>query len=138
MTDLTSVQAGYEFPSQEIQLDRPTVSAYVAAVEDPFPSYHDPSGLVPPLAALALAMRGLADLLARYPGVLHATQELTSLRPIQVGSVLRSTLVVRTRAERRGYAWLTVDTRIAADGVPALQGSMLLMVPLAAGGAVNG
>ena len=63
MIDLTSLQPGYQFPTTTLHLDSATISAYVAAVEDPSPLYAGDSALVPPLAVLALAMRGLTDVL---------------------------------------------------------------------------
>jgi acyl dehydratase len=137
MTDLAAIEAGYQFSTRPLLLDHETVSAYVNAVDEPFVGYTEPGAVVPPLAALALAMRGLTDLLAQHPGVLHASQHVTSLRPIIVGSTVTSSLVVRNRSERRGFAALTLDVRIANAGALAVEGSMLLMVPLARGGTTN-
>jgi acyl dehydratase len=136
--DLPSVQAGFEFPTQKLELDAETVSSYVSAVADPFEGYAGEHGVVPPLAVLALAMRGLTDLLAHFPGVLHLTQQLTSHRPIPIGSTVTSTLTVRSRSERRGFAALTLDARVFAGGERVLDGGLLLMVPLRGAGVVNG
>ncbi|MDB5059175.1 MAG: hypothetical protein JWO59_2647 [Chloroflexi bacterium] len=138
MTDLTAIQVGYQFPLQVLHLDGETIAAYLSAVEDPFPAYQGASAVVPPLAVLALAMRSLADLLARHPGALHLTQQLTSLRPVPVGSNVTARLWVQSRSERRGFAALTLEVSMELDEAAALQGSMLLMVPLATGGAANG
>ena len=138
MIDLASIRAGFEFPPQELVLDTATVAPYVTAVEDGWPGFAGPSAVVPPLAALALAMRGLTELLLRHPGVLHATQQVTCLRPVALGSTVSARLVVRSRSMRRGFAWLTLDARIGAADGPAVEGSMLLMVPLAEPGGVHG
>jgi acyl dehydratase len=138
MTDLTAIQAGYQFPPQVLHLAGETVAAYVAAVEDPFRGYRGEPAVVPPLAVLALAMRGLTDLLARHPGALHLTQQLTTLRPVPVGSNVTARLWVQNRSERRGFAALTLEVRMELDEDVVMQGSMLLMVPLAPGGAANG
>jgi len=138
MTDLTAIQPGYEFPEQSLELDRVTVSAYVAAVEDPFSGFDGPTPLVPPLAVLALAMRGLTDLILRHPGTLHMSQQLNVRQIIPVGTKVTSKLLVKNRSERRGFAVLTLEARIDTRDALAMTGSMLLMVPLAAGGASNG
>ena len=135
--DLPSLVAGFEFPSQTLVLDADTVSAYVRAVDDPFEGYEGREGVVPPLAAIALAMRGLTDLLARFPGVLHLTQQLTSRRAIPIGSTVTSFLTVRSRSERRGFAALTLEARVQTEGELAIDGGLLLMVPLR-GEAANG
>jgi acyl dehydratase len=128
--DLPSLAAGFDFPPQTLVLDPVTVSAYVRAVDDPYEGYQGDRGVVPPLAVLALAMRGLTDLLAHFPGVLHLTQQLTSHRPIPIGSTVTSFLTVRSRSERRGFAALTLEARVLAANEPAIDGGLLLMVPL--------
>jgi acyl dehydratase len=138
VTDLTAIQAGYQFPSQVLNLDPETVAAYVSAVDDPYPGYRGKGAVVPPLAVLALAMRGLADLLAAHAGALHLTQQLTALRTVPVGSRVTARLSVQNRSERRGFAALTLEVSMELDEAVALQGSMLLMVPLASGGTANG
>jgi hypothetical protein len=137
MIDLPSLAAGFEFPPQTLVLDAETVSAYVRAVDDPFDGYTGIRGAVPPLAVLALAMRGLTDVLARFPGVLHLTQQLTSHRAIPVGSAVTSFLTVRSRSERRGFAALTLETRVLAGSERVLEGGLLLLVPLNSGGAAD-
>ncbi|MGH2389793.1 MAG: MaoC family dehydratase [Chloroflexota bacterium] len=135
--DLRQVQVGYAFPRQTLILDEATVAAYVEAVEDPSPLYRGPEALVPPLAILALSMRGLTDLLLRYPGATHASQRLTATRPARLGDTVTADLTVRARSERRGFAALILEVRIEDGPGAVLDGEMLLMVPLREGGAAN-
>ncbi len=136
--DLTQVQAGFAFPTQAITLDSATVDAYVRAVEDSSPAYRGVGAVVPPLAILALAMRGLTDLLTRHPGSTHASQAVTVIRPVPVGSTVTAALTVRTRSERRGFAALILEARVSNATLPVLEGEMLLMVPLSGGSPANG
>src|SRR5579872_2220911 len=99
MIDLASLQPGYQFPTTTLHLDSTAISAYVAAVEDPSPLYAGDSAVVPPLAALALAMRGLTDLLAQRPGAVHLSQRLTAHRAIPVGSTVVAHLSLAGRSE---------------------------------------
>ena len=138
MIDLPLVPAGFEFPAQTLNLDPETVAKYVSAVADPFAGYAGEQGVVPPLAVLALAMRGLTDLLAHFPGVLHLTQQLTSHRAIPIGSTITSSLIVRSRSERRGFAALTLEARVQVGCERVLDGGLLLLVPLRAEEVVNG
>jgi len=128
--DLSRVQAGFAFPAQTISLDAATVDAYVRAVEDPSPAYSGVAAVVPPLAILALAMRGLTDLLTHHPGSTHASQRLAVHRPVPVGSTVTAELTVRTRSERRGFAALILEARVHIAAFSVLEGEMLLMVPL--------
>ncbi len=135
--DLTQVQAGFAFPSQTLILDSATVDAYVRAVEDSSPSYRGAGAVVPALAILALSMRVLTDLLAQHPGTTHASQRLSVLCPVPVGSTITADLMVRTRSERRGFAALILAARVRSALQPVLEGEMLLMVPLGPGSPVH-
>jgi len=136
--DLTQIQAGFAFPSQTLLLDSATVDAYVRGVEDPSPSYRGAGAVVPPLAILALSMRVLTDLLTQHPGATHASQRLTVLHPVPVGSTVTAELAVRTRSERRGFAALILEARVRNAAEPVLEGEMLLMVPLTLGRPTHG
>lgn len=132
--DLAALQSGASLPSQAFTLDRQSVAAYLAAVEDTAPMYGAHEPIVPPLALLALAMRGLATLIAQHPGSLHVSQRLALHGPVRVGEAVRVHLQVRARSERRGFAVLSLEVRVErAEGPPAapvLDGTIVLMVPL--------
>jgi acyl dehydratase len=133
MTDLRTIQPGYRFPTATLHLDVQTIAAYAAAVEDPSPLYGGDAAVAPPLAVLALSMRGLTDLLARHPGTLHTTQRLTAHRAIPVGSTVQAHLTVASRSVRRGFAALTLEVRVDAQDGVSLDGATLLFVPLTGG-----
>ena len=97
--DLATLQGGTSLPSQAFTLDTPSVSAYLAAVGDTAPMYAGDEPIVPPLALLALAMRGLAALIAQHPGSLHVSQRLSLHGPVRVGEAVRAHLHVRARSE---------------------------------------
>jgi hypothetical protein len=137
LVDLTAVPAGYQFPAQPVSLDVATVASYVAAVEDDAPWYSGPSALVPSLAVLALAMRGLADLLAQHPGTVHVSQRLVTHRTVPVGTEVVAQLTVQSRSERRGFAALSLEVRVEEAASLVLEGAMLLLVPLVGSGANN-
>ena len=130
LVDLTALPAGYSFPPRTLVLDRATVDAYLAAVEDDAPLYRGGGAPVPPLAVLALALRDLVELLPRHPGAVHATQRLTAHRAISVGSIVSVQLTVQARSERGGFAALSLAIRVEAQDALALDGMALLMIPL--------
>lgn len=130
MIDLRTVQPGYQFPTATLHIEEAIIAAYVAAVEDPSPLYRGDTAVAPPLAVLALNLRGLTDLLARHPGTLHATQRLTAHRAIALGSTVRAHLSVASRSVRRGFAALTMELRVEGEAGVYLDGSLLLFVPL--------
>jgi hypothetical protein len=138
VVELSTLQAGFTFPVQSFTLDRDAIGAYLAAVADTSPEYQGPAALVPPLAVLALALRGLTAVLAQQPGTIHASQRLTVRQAVPVGATVTAHLRVQNRSERRGSAALTLDIRIEQDGVPLILGDLLLFVPLPARGIPHG
>lgn len=132
MLDLTALPIGHRFQSRTLLLDRETVDAYLAAVEDDTPLYRGDGAPVPPLAVLALALRDLVEVLPQHPGAVHATQRLTAHRAIPVGSTVAVQLAVQARSERGGFVALSLATRVEAEGALALDGMALLMIPLPA------
>jgi hypothetical protein len=137
-TNVSTVQAGFRFPTQRIRLERGSVDAYLTAVEDDDATLQGAGAIVPPLAILAFSMRGLAELLAARPGAVHLTQRLSMRRAVAVGTEVTADLVVQSRSERRGFAALNLSLEVAAAGIAqesdereiVLEGAMLLMVPL--------
>jgi acyl dehydratase len=138
MVELSTLQAGYAFPVQSLTLDAGSIGAYLAAVEDTSPAYQGAAALVPPLAVVALAMRGLTALLARQPGAIHASQRLTMQRAIPVGATVQAYLGVQNRSERRGFAALTLEIRVEQADVPVILADLLLLIPLPAGNTAHG
>lgn len=137
MVALSTMPAGFAFPVQSLTLDSNAIGAYLAAVEDRSPEYQGSAALVPPLAVLALAMRGLTALLARQPGAIHASQRLTMRQALLIGSTVQAHLSVQNRSERRGFAALTLDVRIEQAGVPVILGELLVLVPIQAEGTTH-
>jgi acyl dehydratase len=135
--DLATIPAGFQFPEQQIVLDRTTVEAYLAAVEDPSPIYHGEGACVPPTALMALAMRNMVGLLAARPGAMHLSQRITAQRAVAIGTTLTAQLVVKTRSERRGFAALGLHAALLENDVLVQEGTLLLMVPLHTEGAVG-
>lgn len=134
--DLRALPSGFRFPDQRILLDRETIAAYLAAVGDEAPMYRDQNAVVPPLAIAALSMRGITELLPAHPGTLHASQRLIVHRAVAVGDAIDAALTVHGRSERRGFVLLSLQLQIsplamqAAGNGPALEGTIVLLVPL--------
>ena len=138
MTDLSAIQAGFAFPPTGLLLDCATVVAYLDAVEDTTPIYRGEGACVPPLAVLPLAMRGLADLIAQYPGTMHVSQRLVAHRAVPIGAKVTAHIAVQSRSERKGFVALNLELRVEEDGDTVLEGGMLLLVPLARAEAAHG
>ena len=140
--DLAALQSGASLPSQAFSLGRQSVAAYLAAVEDTAPMYCGDEPIVPPLALLALAMRGLAALIAKHPGSVHVSQRLALHGSVRAGEAVRAHLLVRARSERRGFAVLSLEVRVERDegapAAPVLDGTIVLMVPLSLAGSSHG
>ena len=105
---------GTELPSLSFELSPGWVKEYVEAVDDRAIGELG-SGVVPPMAVAALAIRSLLEAVELPPGALHVGQELQFLRPLEKGEKLRSRARVVSRGQRAGWALVAIDLR-AEDG----------------------
>ncbi|MEE9366403.1 MAG: hypothetical protein V3W44_06930, partial [Dehalococcoidales bacterium] len=68
------LKAGQEFPPAAFQVDSATVADYLKAVEEDNVIYQN-TGLVPPMALAALALKALINTISMPPGTIHVSQE---------------------------------------------------------------
>lgn len=107
--DVTLVTAGYQFPETRFVLDADEVRAYRDAVGDTSPLYERCPSLVPPMAVAALALRHMLSVLELPPGAVHAGQELTFQRPVELGQELVCRAQVSQAAQRRQWRTVMVE-----------------------------
>lgn len=136
--DLTALRSGFQFPTQRILLDRATIDAYLAAVGETDALYAGEAASVPPVAIMALSMRGLAGLLAARPGALHVSQRIAARQAVPVGVEVATSLTVRNRSERRGTVALNLEVEVLLEGRMVQEGAILLMIPLTETGVSHG
>ena len=121
-------------PARPLDLGRVSVaedrvSAYLRAVGDELPIYAD-TGLAPPLFGVALALGQILRRNALPPGAIHSLQEFDTLRPIPIGSELRTTCCLERQRERGGLRFLTFGVSMdTPDGETALSIKTTLLVP---------
>lgn len=120
---------GREFPASEILLDRETVDAYLAAVEDT----HTPqlgADVVPPVALAALAIGTLAGDPALLAGAVHTGQEVESLRLVRMGErvTLRTRVAMSSRRAGRLFA-VVEEEALDAAGRVVMRGRSHVVLP---------
>lgn len=105
------------------------VLSYLRAVGDELPLYSR-TGLAPPLFGVALALGRILQRRSLPPGAIHSLQEFDTLRPIPIGSSLRTFACLERQRERAGLRFLTfgvnMDTR---EGDSALAVKTTLLIP---------
>lgn len=132
--DYATLAPGYEFPPWTVTLDKASVQAYRAAVEDASPRHADPAP-IPPTAIAALALRRVLEHMGMAPGAMHVSQELTFLRGAQEGEELTATARVAQSSVRGEWRWLTVDLAVTSSGEePAMAGRSTVLLPADARG----
>ncbi len=120
---------GHRFHPVTFRLDDPWVDAYLQAVEDEAtPTLGQ--GLVPPLAAVALAVRALLDRAALPPGAIHLGQEVHCHRPLHRGEELTAEVAIGGRSQRQGWHLIQVDLVIRdQQGKEAVYGRATVLTP---------
>ena len=105
------------------------VSAYLRAVGDHLPIYHE-TGLAPPLLGAALALGRILKQFSLPAGAIHSLQEFDTLHPIEIGAGLRTTAFLERQRERGGLRFLTFGANMRTpDGDTALAIKTTLLVP---------
>jgi acyl dehydratase len=126
---LAAVPKGHQFPATEFALTLEWVQEYTEAVEDmaigALGANH-----VPPMALAALAIRSLLQRAALPPGTVHAAQELSFRRRVDIGETLRAAATVVSRGERQGWVLMSIDLVVSdASGSPVMTGRATVSFP---------
>lgn len=125
---LAALPKGHEFPPTTFTLSPEWVDAYIDAVGDTAIRDAGP-GLVPPMAVAALSIRALIEASPLPPGTLHAGQELAFHRAVRTGEELTVAARVVSRGERAGWALMSVDLEVSADGAQVMTGRATVTFP---------
>lgn len=126
---LAALPKGYEFPQTTFTLSAEWVNAYVDAVGDSAIKNIGPD-LVPPMAVAALAIRALIEASPLPPGTLHAGQELSFHRAINVGEELSVGAKIVSRGERAGWVLMSVDLEASAGDEQVMSGRATITFPV--------
>jgi len=126
---LAALPKGYEFPPTTFTLSCEWVDAYIDAVGDTAIKSLNPD-LVPPMAVAALGIRALIEASPLPPGTLHAGQELSFHRAINIGEELSVRAKVVSRGERAGWVLMSVDLEVSAGGGRVMSGRATITFPV--------
>ena len=126
---LDELPKGHQVPPFSFELSPQWVTEYVASVEDEAIGALD-EGLVPPMAAAALAVRSMLEGAELPPGAIHLGQEMALLKSVRVGERLSVSARVDSRGERQGWIVMGIELDVEdGDGSPVMQGRALLTMP---------
>ena len=101
---MENLAAGYEFPPVSYQLTPSIVAKYQKAVE----SGSLVTGLVPPLAVAAYALKAMYTSFLFPPGSIHAAQEFEFRKPVAVGSEINYQAKVVQNIKRTGMIMVVI------------------------------
>lgn len=127
-TLITALPRGHAFGPTTFTISEADVASYTGAVGDA----NDYAGRVPPLAAVALALRALQDAVALPEGALHTGQETRHHAAIAAGDDLALSGRVAQRSERRGFVITVLEYEVAARGRTAVSARTTIMAPATA------
>ena len=127
--DYSELNEGYEFPQTSFRLDSATVSAYLTAVGESSTLYLNTS-LVPPMAAIALAMAALSKSISLPEGAIHISQELEFHHIISLKDTITSSAKVTKKLKSSKFHLLTIELHLLnQDKVEVLWGQTEFILP---------
>jgi acyl dehydratase len=123
---MESLVAGYEFPPVSYQLTYSIVDGYQKAVE----SGSLITGLVPPLAVAAYALKAMYTSFLFPPGSIHAAQEFEFRKPVAVGSQINYQAKVVQIIERTGMIMVVIELNASDENNDVvLRGKTTVVLP---------
>ncbi len=124
------LKAGQEFPPAAFQVDSATVADYLKAVEEDNVIYQN-TGLVPPMALAALALKALINTISMPPGTIHVSQEFEFIDAVNTRDTLTSQAKVSRVQERGKLHLMTVDINVVnQEQKPVLAGKTSFVLPV--------
>ena len=130
---ITDLPKGHELHAGDIEISRQRVGAYLGAVSDTNAVYAE-TGLVSPVAAAALALTRLLEMLELPFGTLHIGQEIQAHGGIAIDTKLSMRGWIAQRSVRAGAVISVIEFALTPSGAsaPALTGRTTVMVQGAA------
>lgn len=111
------------------RLDPTMVAIYRRATGEDNPLYQN-TNLVPPMAAMALAMAALSQSISLPEGAIHVSQELDFLHSVNTNDTLTSMAKVTKRLKSSKFHLLTIEMQLHnQDGIEVLSGQIEFILP---------
>ena len=130
-TEYQDLKAGQEFPPAVFQIDSVTAADYLKAVEEDNTMYQN-TGLVPPMAVAALALKSLIGAISMPPGTIHVSQEFEFIDTVNTQDTLTSRASVSRIQERGKLHLINVDINVSnQEQKPVLAGKTGFILPVA-------
>ena len=124
------LKAGQEFPPAAFQVDSTTVADYLKAVEEDNAIYQN-TGLVPPMAVAALALKSLISAISMPPGTIHVSQEFEFIDTVNTQDTLTSHAGVSRIQERGKLHLISVYINVSnQEQKPVLAGKTSFILPV--------
>jgi hypothetical protein len=124
-TSISAFPRGHEFAAVQFVLTADRARAYLDAVGDAN-DYHD---AVPPLAAVALGLNALQELIALPEGSLHTGQEVEHSAAVRAGEALTLTGRIAQRSERQGFVISVIEFEVSTAAGVAVRARTTIMAP---------
>ena len=117
------------------QITTDAVREYLDAAGDGLPVYLD-SGIAPPLMLTARVVGLLLERLSLPDGAIHSLQDVETINPPRIGSVVAGAARVEPARERGGLRFLTVNYSVddRASGETLQRGRTTVLLPASTDG----
>lgn len=122
---ISALPRGHELAPATFAVSKAAVAAYLGTTGDAT----DYGASVPPLAAVALALRALQEHLSLPEGALHTGQEVEHSSAIPCGVTLTMTGRVAQRSERQGFIISVIEFEVAPAGGEGVRARTTILAP---------
>jgi hypothetical protein len=127
--DFSALEAGFEFPTKNFQLNPSLVEIYLSAVEDNNTGYSE-SRLVPPAAVATFSLTALSQGLSFPPGSIHVSQKIEFLDTVHTGDTISCHARVSKSHKRGNMHFITIELRVnTQDNREVQKGELVFILP---------
>lgn len=124
---LAEFQPGHTFDDHSFEITVAEATAYADAVGDS--SQAAAEGKIPPMLLIATGLSRVIEALKLGGGTIHASQEVSFVRPVSPGEKIVARTTLRGNSVRRGARFATVETEFLAGGTQVASSVSMVIVP---------
>lgn len=127
-TGYDSLIAGHVVSERSYNIDNEMVEQYLTAVQDT--SLQNDDSFVPPMCICALSLRGAIEDLKIPGGTLHASQEITFIKPVPINQSLSCRAKISSNTIRGDWRFMAIVLSVAdMSGTEVMSGKSTIMLP---------
>lgn len=123
-----SLIAGDVVSERSYNIDNRMIEQYITAVQDT--SFQNDDSFVPPMCISALSLRGAIEDLKIPSGTLHASQEITFIKPVSINQSLSCHAKISSNTLRGDWRFMAIVLSVTdMNEIEVMSGKSTIMLP---------